>query len=97
MMVHLFMSHGGRHEQLKKILCAAKFFYFLSFRFNYWQWRPACWEGAVRTAQKRCQGDLLITSRIASFARSRLLFQILYVSNRRTGSALIMRSLEARS
>ncbi len=48
-------------------------------------------------AQKRCQGDLLIRSRIASFARSRMLFQILYVSNRRTGSALIMRSREARS
>jgi len=36
---------------VKKILCAAKFFYFLSFRFNYWQWRPACWEGAVRRSE----------------------------------------------
>jgi len=80
----LHVTWGAARAVKKNTLCREVFLFFI-ISIQLFAMAP-CFLIRCR-AQKRCQGNLLISSRIASFARSRSLFQILYVSNRRTGSA----------
>jgi len=53
---HLFMSHGGRHEQLKKSSVPLRFSILYHFNSIIGNGAPACGEGAVHRSDIKGKG-----------------------------------------